>query len=586
MDTGGLAHMAYNNYPTNSGLAVPGAGYGSRNGKSGHIKRLSVAPPPTINSIYEEDADPNANGRTSRASMLSGLRTAPRQSSGGNLSAPYSQTHHRVSSDISGYNGRNSPRGGQDMPQTAVGSQFTGLNGHNPYAQQQQQYAPEQVLAPQFEPAYATQDQMDPQVYEELLATNMYLVQRQQQLQQQLLNVTAAANQFQGMNLNAQPQISQNPQSLYHQQMQSGVQPIVTPVPNQPGVYLVYNPLTGQQNYMVDQSGQLAQMSATPPYGAAYNHEAFEPEPATAKLRPPMVTPPKKTPSPPTDVAPLPAPSSNAFRAGHRKSSSIGGYANRTFDGVRNSALKSAGLPGTPQAGTFGPGMGRAGEHPTRQPRGPPPMEELLAAPTTKHEGSKNFAARQRRRALNSLVRASNERRSGRTSNGAGTPSSESELTFSAQTPASDAGDSDFGMESGRPSPSLHQLRGSVTGAIGSEWKELRERSRSRGPTPSSSNSRSVYSAGSGYGGRSSASGEKVPERTTSASRIGWTIESFDDDAGNATGVEVSGNAYGYGIGSGGYAGAVSSSPAPPTERRGTPKLVLTSAEKRKSSIF
>jgi hypothetical protein len=35
---------------------------------------------------------------------------------------------------------------------------------------------------------------------------------------------------------------------------------------------------------------------------------------------------------------------------------------------------------------------------PTRQPRGPPPIEVLLTKPTSQHEGSKNFAARGRRR--------------------------------------------------------------------------------------------------------------------------------------------------------------------------------------------
>ncbi|KAI9646654.1 hypothetical protein NHQ30_004651 [Ciborinia camelliae] len=40
----------------------------------------------------------------------------------------------------------------------------------------------------------------------------------------------------------------------------------------------------------------------------------------------------------------------------------------------------------------FGAGAGHAGEHPIRQPLGPPPIEELKAKPTTKFAGSKNFA--------------------------------------------------------------------------------------------------------------------------------------------------------------------------------------------------
>jgi hypothetical protein len=83
---------------------------------------------------------------------------------------------------------------------------------------------------------------------------------------------------------------------------------------------------------------------------------------------------------------------------------------------------------------TFGPGAARAGDHPVRQPRGPPPIEELRAAPTTKHEGSKNFAQRQRRRALDSLLRAGTARR-GASSSPRGSPVSESEynLPFSTE---------------------------------------------------------------------------------------------------------------------------------------------------------
>ncbi|KAJ3472365.1 hypothetical protein NLG97_g11050 [Lecanicillium saksenae] len=60
----------------------------------------------------------------------------------------------------------------------------------------------------------------------------------------------------------------------------------------------------------------------------------------------------------------------------------------------------------TPLTGGYGPGQGRAGEHPVRQPRGPPSLDELKAKPTAKHEGSKNFATRTRRSAVHNLVRA------------------------------------------------------------------------------------------------------------------------------------------------------------------------------------
>jgi len=84
-------------------------------------------------------------------------------------------------------------------------------------------------------------------------------------------------------------------------------------------------------------------------------------------------------------------------------------------------------VPSTPLNSTFG---GR-GDHPIRQPRGPPAIEEIVAKPTTKHEGSKNFATRQRRRALTKLVNAGMERRSAKpssSSSGGMTPVSENDI--------------------------------------------------------------------------------------------------------------------------------------------------------------
>ena len=104
-------------------------------------------------------------------------------------------------------------------------------------------------------------------------------------------------------------------------------------------------------------------------------------------------------------------------------------------------------------------------------------MEELVSKPTSKHEGSKNFVARQRRRALNSLVRAGVERRgASRGSNsidspGTGTPSSEIEITFSV---SSDTDNDSVGSSSG-----------SIHGAIGSERKKLKEHSHDRNSTNS-----------------------------------------------------------------------------------------------------
>jgi hypothetical protein len=112
--------------------------------------------------------------------------------------------------------------------------------------------------------------------------------------------------------------------------------------------------------------------------------------------------------------------------------------------------------------GTFGPGAARAGEHPIRQPRGPPPLEELVAMPTAKHDGSKNFASRQRRRALDSLVRAGTSRRGvSRSSGGSGSPVSEREDHFSI----SEEGEDDFSVAS---------TGSRKMSPIGSEMKEKR----------------------------------------------------------------------------------------------------------------
>lgn len=205
-------------------------------------------------------------------------------------------------------------------------------------------------------------------------------------------------------------------------------------------------------------------------------------------------------------------------------------------DGLKSGTPKSAGFPQTPMTGTFGPGQARAGEHPIRQPRGPPSLEELVAKPTTKFEGSKNFATRQRRRAVHNLVRAGMERRVA--SRGSGsidsvgsmTPSSEKEITFSISSDNdSDSANSRSGSLSGKPS--IGSLRAAANGAIGSERKELKERSRERSSAHSSYTSSSISSEESLL--------------------IGGKLAEVRAD-----------------------------------ERRKTPLLVLTNAEKRKSSLF
>jgi hypothetical protein len=499
MDAGGLAQMSYPNFPS---IGVPGSGFASR-GKGAHIKRLSFEP--------STPTDPQGNGaptpRTSRSHLLAGLRTAPKSAVASNFppSAPPSQLQHR-GLDASMY--ADSKENARSYgPKTSTASNFPShQTGYN--ANRQMYSLPEQVLAPpEIHIDDHGQEQMDPNLYAQLVATNMYLAEQQQRLQQQLLNVQAAAQQFQGMNLGhmgiqTQQQFATPPitpsMAMYQQHVKQNMQPIITPVMGaQPGIYSVYNPVTGQQAYFVDQGAQQGYAENQP---SAMHNDSNSPTqqagtprfqvspPSTTPAR--SVSPPKKSVSPPQEHSPLPPPSANAFRRGHKKSSSMANVVNAistnpNADGGPRSALpKTGGFPATPMTGTFGPGQARAGEHPTRQPRGPPSLDELLAKPTTKFEGSKNFATRQRRSAVSNLVRAGIERRrapgSGSGSAGSITPISENgEISFSISSDnESDSGRSGSGSLSGRPS--VGGSRTSAHGAIGSERPSSRQKERSR----------------------------------------------------------------------------------------------------------
>ncbi|KAF1849458.1 uncharacterized protein K460DRAFT_354302 [Cucurbitaria berberidis CBS 394.84] len=553
MDAGGLAQMTYNNFQAPGGFGGPTASFGSR-GKGAALKRLSVASPPKVASIAEDSV---ATPRTSRSHLLAGLRTAPKTPTSAQppASAPYSQRQHNIGANNTnryprqGYNGAN-----QAVPQTAIGNSFTGANQFN----NQQPALYDQVLAP---PSVQYDDaEMDPSVAAQLLATEMYLAQRQQQLQQQLLALTA--QQFGGMNMNASMRQSQqfsNPSftpqmNAYGQQFQNT--PAIQET-GQPGVYLVFNQMTGQYQYVVDPSFQhddggnvqaqngTSNLSHSPPPPTP-NFTSSPPKGSTPVLHvsPPnevnpspwgsrSTSPPKKSSTPPQDVVPLPPPSANAFRRGHKKNLStlaVDAKAD-TPEGPRSAFVRPVGFPATPMTGTFGPGQARAGEHPVRQPRNPPSIEELKERPTTKHEGSKNFATRQRRQAVGNLVRAGIGRRAHRTSSGSASPDSEN-------FPSSD-NDSDSVRSGGSGSlsgkPSIGSLRAAANGAIGSERKASKERSRDRTPIDRSYTANSVSS-------------------DDGASIGGGLVDIRPEET--------------YG------------------ERRTMPKLVLTSAEKRKSTLF
>ncbi|PHH54796.1 hypothetical protein CFIMG_007741RA00001 [Ceratocystis fimbriata CBS 114723] len=201
-------------------------------------------------------------------------------------------------------------------------------------------------------------------------------------------------------------------------------------------------------------------------------------------------SPPKRNETP-SDHAPLPPPSANAFRRGHKKVTSVAANNNANASNLtiateitedpKSAGPKSNSFPAN-ASGTYGPGQARAGEHPVRQPRGPPSIEELRAKPTAKFEGSKNFATRTRRSAVHNLVRAGLVRRKG-TSSSTGSMSPVSETAEEADTPItdneSDSGRSGSGSLAGDAESRVNtRSPPSGWGAIGSDRPNSRSKDR------------------------------------------------------------------------------------------------------------
>ena len=569
LDAGGLAQMTYNNsFNNGSSLGVPSSGFASR-GKGSHIKRLSV--PPQVATI-DESQPSISTPRTSRSHLLAGLRTAPRSAT-----IPSQQQRSAMES------GRFPvPNRGDRVPQTATGAGFPqhtfapnqGVNprhqNHNQNPHRPMYTLPEQVLAPPTLDM-GNGDVMDENLYAELMSTNLFLAAQQQRLQQQLMSVTAAAQQFQGLGLGANlPHLHQHQQQatshsmrnagFYQQQLQQGVQPIVQPVPGQPGLYSVYNPLTGQQSFVMDNNQQEDNSFYGEKQMATQHIPQFRAEisPPADSASPSMhfpqqsVSPPSSTPSPPAETT-------GAFRRNHRKTPSFNPALKTSIDTTKanvGAGPRSAMFPPTPATGTFGPGQARAGEHPVRQPRNPPSLEDLIAKPTSKHEGSKNFATRQRRRAVHNLVRAGIERRADSRSNGynssggTNTPSSEKEFTFS------DGDDATVRSGSLSSKPSLGSLRAAASGAIGSERKEKSSR---RSPD-------SPYQSGTPTSEDGYFSANLSEIRSEQSSQV----SSPSGTSSPSVAAVVAGQ------------GSVAQAP----ERRKMPMLVLSSAEKRKTPLM
>ena len=510
MDAGSLAQMAHASFNTGHGLAMP-SGIASRRGGQ-NIKPLSFD---ALKSSTEHD-----NGiptpRTSRSHLLAGLRTAPKSATASSFAlGPASPTalgsqarNNRNSMTAGMYDNVNMFSGPRtSMPRLPSGQhQQPQLQQHQAYNQSasySQQYTAEQILAPpQLQLDEVTHEQIDPNLHAQLLYTNAYLSEQQQRLQQQLKALQAAAQQFQGLSLNGQMQMMQQAYPNMYQQQLQNMQALMTPVTPQQNVYSVYDPATGQQTLYVDQGqAQLSPQFVQQPNQAAGGYASMQQPNANAprvQVSPPPVehhrasfrnpSPPRRYESPIENPAPLPPPSANAFRRGHKKSSSIANGNKNALSIATDEAQKSAGpktasFPLTPLTAGYGPGQARAGEHPVRQPRNPPSMDELKSKPTAKHEGSKNFVTRTRRSAINNLVRAGLERRKEARSSGSISPISETAEEL-VETPLTD-NESDSGR-SGSGSlvdhddaecslPSSRTSTGSW-GAIGSDRPSSRQK--------------------------------------------------------------------------------------------------------------
>ncbi|KAK6857234.1 hypothetical protein PG995_007421 [Apiospora arundinis] len=532
--------MAQNSFTSPAGLALPTGGLASRRGGNS-IKPLSFD---TIKAQPNSGDNGAPTPRTSRSHLLAGLRTAPKSATTGNFpaspttAAPGSQQmygNNNMSSNMyagqqASFNGpktslprmpsqqQQQPQQQRQQPQQQQPQQqqqqYNQMMGQQRYANDQH-YTADQILAPpEIHLDEEVQEEMDPNLYAQMMAANMYLAQQQQRLQQQLMQVQQAAQQFQGLSLNGQATIQQQIaiQTLYQQQQQQlrslqqqmasmpPMQQMQQPQQQQQQIYTYYDPSTGQ-TYYVDQSqaqnGYQANNNVYMDQPSTPQAFSFQQNNGTPRVQ---VSPPAdnekpffRSNSPPKKMElqgepePLPPPSANAFRRGHKKTGSTAGsngLSLATENAPRTAGPKSASFPASPMPNAYGPGQARAGEHPIRQPRGPPAIDELRAKPTSRIEGSKNFATRTRRSALNNLVRAGFERRKG-TGSSSGSMSPVSETAEEVGTPLtdneSDSGRSGSGSLSGDAEPSLASSRTSASGswgAIGSDRPSSRQKTR------------------------------------------------------------------------------------------------------------
>ncbi|KAL8281719.1 hypothetical protein RB597_009430 [Gaeumannomyces tritici] len=532
MDAGGLAQMSQ----ANNFAMRPAGGLASRRGGGG-VAPLSFD---ALKSPVEPSAPTPRT--TARAHLLAGLRTAPKSATAASFAASGTvtgvPTQARNRNSMAASYGHDSILNG---PRTSIPTGFAlqqqqqqAFAGYAQQAQQQAQqkaqaqaqqqaqaqaqaqaiqqqqaqaqaiqqqqarlqqqlYTADQILAPpEIHIEEQSPENMDPAVYANLVNTNMYLAQQQQRLQQQLMSLQAAQQQFQNLNLNGQSGYQNMYQQQQQQQQQAHLNMLMQGMTTGQGtIYTVFDPATGQNSYYLDQS--TAQNQQYDQFNGGYQSQQtprvqVSPPPAEMNNGFRNNSPPRRFESP-EQHAPLPPPSANAFRRGHKKSGSVSNKdgslsVSLLESGSKTPGPKTASFPLTPLTGGYGPGQARAGEHPVRQPRGPPSFDELRTKPTSKHDGSKNFAGRTRRSALSNLVRAGITRREVKSTGSSGTASPISEIAEELPTPLTEDGESVSGR-SGSGSlngddddcapPSSRTSTGSW-GAIGSDRPSSRQK--------------------------------------------------------------------------------------------------------------
>ncbi|KAF3932430.1 hypothetical protein ABW20_dc0106401 [Dactylellina cionopaga] len=426
-------------HPHRSNGMLPNS-FGSSRSKADGMKGLPTPSLPTIStSLYDEVHSPASSASTTtrasgRAQLLAGLRTAPKTPVGaenGNVARSFdgdiygdsSQANigllfnradrafgHEISRNVQLYS-----NGPVNLARSVVSQEhFHGLPFNNfgglPTPPTSSTYS------------YQPETDYDPNFYADLITRNISLAQQQQLAQHMRMTHQAQHSQHQIQPTHVQSPIAQS----------SGTPPI------SPGVYAptisnhqaihpfysVYSPINTQYNYVPHQSRNAQttlRSSVIPEHNpamtlASQSSLSSSPPPTESVTR---TSSSRSSPSPTRDFVshtttkktPSPPPSVPTFRRGHKKCISLSGCTSSNpalaDGGPKTSIPKFFNVPSTPLNSTFG---GR-GDHPVRQPRGPPALEEILAKPSAKVEGSKNFSSRQRRRALTKLVNAGMERR-------------------------------------------------------------------------------------------------------------------------------------------------------------------------------